>query len=181
MTLGKKIPMNRAPADIWKDNRYLLTDEQQVIDRIVKPILSCLGWDTTDPLQVEFRAKNAELGDIYLRNSELIVACLECKKLHADEFCIVRSKGRITTDHKTPNKDGVAQIKNDCRSICNQQCGVPPIPVFTNGLRWVIFNADTFLSDDNENNPVQPATDILIDAVVIETSFLDALNVLKRA
>jgi hypothetical protein len=38
--------------------------------------------------------------------------------------------------------DGIAQLKRYCHKISQAQPGYQPIPVITNGLRWVIFNRE---------------------------------------
>ena len=168
--------MNGEPSDIWRSSRYLLTDENQVIDMIVLPVLGLLGWNTADRTQVDRCAPTAKRCDIHLRQNGTIFAGVECKSINSNEFCITHDKG----DSRNPEHDGVVQLKTYCRTLGSQEGGNMVVPVLTNGLRWVVFNPDTFLCHSNENNPVNAEAHILTDTIITEVNFLQDLNLIKR-
>ena len=168
--------MNRTPSNIWESSRYLLTDENQVIDMIVLPILCLLGWNTADGSQVDRCAPTAERCDIHLIQNGAILAGLECKSINSNEFCITHDKG----DSRKPEHDGIVQLKTYCRTLVSRAGGMAVIPVLTNGLRWIVFNSDTFLCDSNVNNPLNAEAHILTDTIITEVDFLQDLQLIRR-
>lgn len=169
--------MNIEAIDIWEERRYLLTNEICVIDHIVKPILGLLGWNIDDTTQVTISGRAESRCDVHLLVDSTVVVGLECKALTSNEFRITTEKGDIRNSERG---DGVAQLKKYCRLQVENQHGHSVIPAITNGLRWVVFNAATFLSGDTRNEPIQPSRDILVDTTITETSFLSDVCALRR-
>lgn len=169
--------MNRNTKSIWEDNRYLLTNESQVINKLVKPILVMLGWEEDSKLKIDISDKSSSRCDIHLIRDGIIFSGLECKALASAEFSISMDKG----DCRKPHHDGVVQLKNYCRQIVSQsqEGGEMVIPVLTNGLRWVLFNAKTFLHDDNVNATLKVEEDILVDAIITDDDFLQQISPIK--
>lgn len=174
--VGLGMRMNGKPIDIWRSSRYLLINENQVIDRIVLPVLGLLGWNQDDRAQVDRCAPNAGRCDIHLIQNGIILAGVECKSINSNEFCITHDKG----DSRNPEHDGVVQLKTYCRTLLSQEGGNMVLPVLTNGLRWIVFNPDTFLCDSNVNNPINAEAHILADTIITEVNFLQDLDLIQR-
>lgn len=130
---------------------------------LVEPIISLAGWDLHNPIEVKREDSDSNFDiQVYEPISKNLKIAIECKSLKSDHFNIDKINNGIGALLRTDGKDiyeqnkttdGVAQLRRYCIKSSHFKKANLPLPVLTNGYKWVIFSPEFFNDEANfENN-----------------------------